>query len=224
MSGRYSILIDSFSKHGNRLKQLSFFILLGVMCCLLGACGAKTHSGSLFSSRPDNSDFLTETPLKKLSARQARACVIASLGPDDVLDDNLFELAELESPNGIYEKILRTAYSQLGLRYRRGGSSPRTGFDCSGFTAWVFDKYGIDLPRSSREQYHIGRKVKRSNLKKGDLVFFRTRGRRISHVGIYLEDGKFIHSPRTGRRIHVSSLDQGYWGRRYVGGRRVVKK
>ena len=95
-----------------------------------------------------------------------------------------------------------------------------SGFDCSGFTTWVFNKYGINLPRSSREQFQVGQQVAKTNLKKGDLVFFGSK-RGISHVGIYLENGKFIHSASNGKDVQVSSLNEDYWRARYAGGRRV---
>lgn len=107
------------------------------------------------------------------------------------------------------------------IRYRRGGDDPSTGFDCSGFVRYVFrHSVGSDLPTTSASQFHSGSKVARADMKVGDLVFFRTRGKRVSHVGIYLGDGHFIHSPSTGKRVSVSSLDETYWSRRFVGAKR----
>ena len=117
-------------------------------------------------------------------------------------------------------EIVRTAKQYIGLPYRWGGESPDTGFDCSGLTMVVYQLNGLDLPRSSRQQWKAGRPVKRSQLERGDLVFFATAGgRRVSHVGIYTGNGKFLHAPRRGREIEIVSLSNGYYKRRYLGAR-----
>jgi cell wall-associated NlpC family hydrolase len=108
------------------------------------------------------------------------------------------------------------------IRYRRGGRAPNTGFDCSGFVHYVFaHALGIDLPDDSASQFNAGIKVARADMQTGDLVFFHTRGKRVSHVGIYLGEGRFIHSPATGERVHVSSLDENYWAHRFAGAKRM---
>jgi len=107
------------------------------------------------------------------------------------------------------------------IRYRRGGREPQTGFDCSGFVQYVFaHSLGIDLPDTSISQFLAGTKVARAELQTGDLVFFHTRGKNVSHVGIYLDNGRFIHSPSTGKRVRVDELSDSYWARRYVGAKR----
>lgn len=107
------------------------------------------------------------------------------------------------------------------IRYRRGGRDPKTGFDCSGFVRYVYQHtIGAVLPSNSASQFNVGTSVARSDMKTGDLVFFRVHGKRISHVGIYLGDNRFIHSPSTGKRVSVSSLDEAYWARRFAGARR----
>jgi cell wall-associated NlpC family hydrolase len=117
--------------------------------------------------------------------------------------------------------LTRTALSYRGTRYRRGGSSP-SAFDCSGFTMYVFARAGIKLPHSSRAQFGVGIAVKKSDIEPGDLVFFRTgRSRRISHVGIALGDGQFVHASSSGGVVRVDHLDKGYYSGRYMGARRV---
>jgi cell wall-associated NlpC family hydrolase len=107
------------------------------------------------------------------------------------------------------------------IRYRRGGREPSTGFDCSGFVRYVFRQtVDEELPSDSASQFAVGAKVNRSDLKTGDLVFFRTRGKRISHVGIYLGEGRFIHSPSSGKRVSINRLDETYWARRFAGAKR----
>jgi cell wall-associated NlpC family hydrolase len=107
------------------------------------------------------------------------------------------------------------------IRYRRGGRTPSTGFDCSGFVSYVFrHTLGKDLPATSASQFHAGTRVDRADLRTGDLVFFRTRGKRVSHVGIYLDNGRFIHSPSAGKTVSIDSLDASYWSRHYAGAKR----
>jgi cell wall-associated NlpC family hydrolase len=118
------------------------------------------------------------------------------------------------------EDIVNTARRYVGVPYRWGGESPRTGFDCSGFTMVVYRLNGLALPRSSRQQWQVGKKINRRQLQKGDLVFFATSGgKRVSHVGIYTGDSKFLHAPRRGSRIKTSSLSSQYFKTRYVGAR-----
>jgi cell wall-associated NlpC family hydrolase len=110
----------------------------------------------------------------------------------------------------------------VGARYHYGGSSPDTGFDCSGLVAHVYERaWGVELPRSTAEQRHIGRPIKRAELQPGDLVFYNTRNRPFSHVGIYLGDGDFVHAPRRGQRVRVESLSNPYWRARFSGARRL---
>lgn len=118
------------------------------------------------------------------------------------------------------EKIVKTAGQYVGVPYRWGGESRRTGFDCSGFTMVVYRLNGLDLPRSSRQQWKVGRKIDRRQLQKGDLVFFATTGgSRVSHVGIYTGNNKFLHAPRRGSHIKTSSLSSKYFRTRYLGAR-----
>ncbi|HEY9065681.1 MAG TPA: C40 family peptidase [Burkholderiaceae bacterium] len=117
-----------------------------------------------------------------------------------------------------------TAMNFLGVRYRRGGSDADNGFDRSGFTRYVFgNSIGLVLPRRADEQAKAPGlvTVKRDELKPGDLVFFNTLKRTFSHVGIYIGDGKFIHSPRPGGEVRVEDMDFKYWKKRYTGARRA---
>jgi cell wall-associated NlpC family hydrolase len=114
------------------------------------------------------------------------------------------------------------AYQALGTRYRYGGSSPATGFDCSGLVTHVFEQaWGIALPRNARGQARVGKPVTRIDLAPGDLVFYNTRNQPYSHVGIYLGDGRFIHAPRPGQRVRIESVESRYWKARYNGARRL---
>ncbi|WP_297670601.1 NlpC/P60 family protein [Thomasclavelia sp.] len=113
-------------------------------------------------------------------------------------------------------KILETAYTKLGSPYKWGATGPNS-FDCSGFTSWVYRQHGISLSRTAQAQSHGGQAVDRSNLQPGDLVFFGSGTGRITHVGIYVGDGKMIHSPQTGDVVKISSLHKNYvCARRYL--------
>lgn len=120
--------------------------------------------------------------------------------------------------------MVRHAMGLLGVPYSRGGQSADEGFDCSGFTRHVFERsLGLLLPRRADDQARAPGlvPVQREELRPGDLVFFNTLRRTFSHVGIYIGEGKFIHSPRTGSRVRVESLRNSYWTKRYTGARRA---
>lgn len=123
------------------------------------------------------------------------------------------------------DQLIGSAMGLLGVAYRYGGASVHTGFDCSGFMQHIFRKaMGVNLPRTSAEQAKMGVAVSRSDLKPGDMVFFRTMGgSRISHVGLYIGNDRFIHAPRTGKSIEITSLNGRYWGSKYAFARRVKK-
>jgi hypothetical protein len=117
-------------------------------------------------------------------------------------------------------ELVGTAKKFIGVPYRWGGSSRREGFDCSGLTMVVYQLNGLNLPRSSKQQYRVGRPIRRSQLSQGDLVFFATSGgSRVSHVGIYVGNGRFIHAPGRGKRIRTELLTKKYFKTRYVGAR-----
>ena len=114
------------------------------------------------------------------------------------------------------------ALVKVGMRYKFGGKSPETGFDCSGLVTYVFERaWGITIPRSTEQQRRAGRAVKRAELQPGDLVFYDTRNRPYSHVGIYLGDGNFVHAPRPGAKVRVESINTPYWRARFNGARRL---
>jgi hypothetical protein len=118
------------------------------------------------------------------------------------------------------KNIVRTAKSFIGIPYRWGGTSKVKGFDCSGFTMAVYQLNGLNLPRSSYQQWLVGTPIPKSKIKKGDLVFFATTNyRRVSHVGIYVGDGRFIHAPSKGKRIRIDSLANRYFRHHYRGAR-----
>lgn len=125
--------------------------------------------------------------------------------------------------DGASDMVL-TAMNFMGVPYKRGGNSEESGFDCSGFTRHIFElSLGLVLPRKADQQAHAPGLVPvgRDELKPGDLVFFNTLKRTFSHVGIYVGEGKFIHSPRAGGEVRVEAMDVAYWKKRFTGARRA---
>ena len=122
------------------------------------------------------------------------------------------------------DELIGNAMGLLGVSYRFGGTSASSGFDCSGFMQHIFRKtMQINLPRTSAEQAKMGVAVSRSELQPGDMVFFSTSRGRISHVGLYIGNNRFIHAPRTGKSIEITSLGNKYWNSKYVTARRVKR-
>lgn len=119
--------------------------------------------------------------------------------------------------------LVVNAMGFLGVPYKRGGNSAETGFDCSGFVRAIYQQtVGLVLPRRADQQAASTQVIDKKELQPGDLVFFNTMRRTFSHVGIYVGDGKFIHSPRSGSEVRVEDMRQSYWQRRFDGARRVT--
>ncbi|WP_337955298.1 C40 family peptidase [Pseudomonas sp.] len=137
-------------------------------------------------------------------------------------------LVELESQQleQLADSILNRGQQLLGTPYRYGGTSTKTGFDCSGFIGYLFhEEAGIKLPRTTREMVQLNApRVTRGELQPGDIIFFSTRGRggRVNHAGIYIGDQQFIHSASRRSGVRVDRLDQGYWSTRYLQAKRVL--
>lgn len=124
----------------------------------------------------------------------------------------------------VTDRVIKTAFTQLGRPYRYGGNSPETGFDCQGFVQWTYGQNGISVPRSSGEQLGHGERIGREDLRPGDILIFRryVGSARGTHAGIYLGNGKYIHSPRTGDSIRVDNAFDEHHGPRFISARRVI--
>ncbi len=132
---------------------------------------------------------------------------------------------EGSGPDDLRDELVKTARRYIGLPYLWGGACPENGFDCSGFALAVYQVNGLDLPRTSREQFDAGIPKERDRLVKGDLVFFSFgRGGPVSHVGIYAGEGWFIHAPGKGRKIRMDSLSEEYYREHYAGGRSYLEE
>ena len=212
---RFTIQVGAFSRLENAIQLTEFLERKGLTAYYF------RHEKGLYKVR--FGDF----PSMEAAGAMARDLVSAGtidsyyiVGPDDYASAK----ARIHGPAGLRSEIVKTAESFIGLPYRLGGSSPEEGFDCSGLAMAVYQLNGLNLPRSSKEQYASGDPVKRRELLKGDLVFFKISwGRKVSHVGVYVGDGKFIHSPAKGKAIRLNSLSNTYYAERYVGGRSYIR-
>ena len=125
------------------------------------------------------------------------------------------------SPYG--QKVVSTAYAQMGKRYRAGGDSPQKGFDCSGLIWWAYSRHGISVPRITKDQARAGMAVSSQKPQPGDIIVFRTsQGPQGLHTAIYSGNGTFIHSPRRGERVRMESLETPYWKNKLVTVRRIL--
>ncbi len=196
------------------LKRVLFALSCAV--CALGLAIARPATAA-----PDTADrvahFLAERGLVEAPAPLAAGTAEPGLGQ---------RLRGGASAAGDWASdLVISAMNFLGVHYRRGGDSVDSGFDCSGFTRHVFESsIGLVLPRRSQEQARSSalKPIERSELRPGDLVFFNTLRAAFSHVGIYIGDGKFIHSPRSGSTVRVEDMRLAYWQKRYDGARRAA--
>lgn len=179
----------------------------------------SVHAAPPASAEDDVGRFMSE---KGLLNRwdQVRQSVAGSVTEGAVLmADRATQMAQKASD------LVLNAMGFLGVPYRRGGSSVETGFDCSGFVKAMYEQtVGLVLPRRAEQQAGAGQKIDKSELQPGDLVFFNTMKRTFSHVGIYVGDGKFIHSPKPGAQVRVEDMAVSYWAKRFDGARRVLQK
>jgi len=155
-----------------------------------------------------------QTPFDDMDALLAEKGLVQRLGSQIQQAGNVMGNAASE--------LVLNAMGFLGVPYKFGGNSAETGFDCSGFVRAVFEEsVGKVLPRRADEQAAATQPIERAELKPGDLVFFNTMRRAFSHVGIYVGDGKFIHSPRAGSTVRLEDMRKSYWETRFNGARRV---
>lgn len=196
-----------------------------ILLALLSATPTYAASSGLAG---DSADQLRADVPVSLSVTAVPAIAPATV--DQALsarDVNRMIVAEAErakapaEPTGRIQTVMKRALGLLGTPYRWGGDSTE-GFDCSGLVGYVFrSALGIELPRVSRDMANNGEKIEKAALTAGDLVFFSRRGKRVDHVGIYVGNGNFVHAPRTGRDVTVSSLADGYWSKKFMQARRV---
>jgi cell wall-associated NlpC family hydrolase len=181
---------------------------------------APAHAAGRAAATPVAAPLLAPLPLASLAPAMAQATLPAD--PAALVATPATDAGPVDEASRLRQALVSLAMTLRDVRYVRGGRSPSTGFDCSGFVRYVFaHAIGLHLPANSARQFLAGARVRRGDMQPGDLVFFHTRGKkRISHVGIYLDNGRFIHSPSAGKTVEVSSLDDAYWAKRFAGARR----
>ncbi|HRL22102.1 MAG TPA: C40 family peptidase [Alcaligenes sp.] len=201
------------------------YLLIAAALALTGCATTGTQQASSQQQLDDeyyaDYDFQTESdPLGAYLANRARNDI--NIAYSSERRQNRGEARE-SARGGHTPGMASTALSFLGVKYSFGGDAPSTGFDCSGLVSYAAEKsLGLKLPRQSKDIAKQGTSVNRSELRKGDLVFFNTRGARYSHVGIYLGDDKFVHAPRSGSVVRVENMQTTYWKKRYNGARRLA--
>lgn len=178
--------------------------------------------------------YVSDTKLPETTARGGYDRTTASSEENTVANQEAVEENQVETEQEQEEESTASASSEgndvvefakkyLGYKYVAGGSSPSTGFDCSGFTTYVFRNFGVSLNRSSKDQIKNGTAVSKSNLQPGDIVIFKNQGKTaIGHVGIYIGNGNFIHAANKKEGVVITALSSSYYSQRYVGARRVI--
>jgi cell wall-associated NlpC family hydrolase len=186
-----------------------------VFAALAFACVSQPAVSSplLPPDRPaaDRPEFSVPVPAGSARVDVADDTDAAAVGADIVLHTSV-------SPRRLLADF---ALKLRNIAYVRGGRELTTGFDCSGFVRYVYQEaLGSELPGNSTSQFAEGDRVDKGDLRMGDLVFFKTHGKRVSHVGIYLDNGLFIHAPSRGKRVRIDHLDESYWAKRFAGAKR----
>ena len=187
------------------------FVQIALACCLLGSASAWADPAALPRVDPAQ------------PSEQAVRDVQNAQRDDASLRQWLTQNGFVQQVSTRASDLVVNALSFLGVKYRYGGDSARSGFDCSGFVRYVYEEtLGTVLPHNAAQQARQGEKITENQLKPGDLVFFNTLRRAFSHVGIYIGNGQFIHAPRSGQTIRVENLDSPYWAKRFDGARRIM--
>jgi hypothetical protein len=210
----------------SKLSEIQFTIQVGAFST---SARAAAYANQLQDAGLDafyfiDADYLYKVRLERFDTQEAALERALDLKTRGIVDDFFIVHPRLDIallyPSVLRKSIVQTARRFIGTSYRWGGASPEEGFDCSGLTMTVYRLNGLDLPRNSWDQFRAGKSVSRKALQAGDLVFFATSGtNRISHVGIYIGHGKFIHAPSQGKAIRTESLNNSYFVNRYQGAR-----
>lgn len=185
------------------------FLILLVLAVNVTGCATSPSLGAIPEAFPRSGSRARVAPLPGMPTAIPEPAVVAArpapLAPADTV-----------------AAVLTTARRLTGVRYVLGGSNPSQGFDCSGLVRYVLQQHGIDMPRTTAEQFDRGPAVDRPQTSPGDLIFFSTTGPGATHVGIVLDEHQFIHAPGTGSVVRVERFDTPYWSSRFLGTRRPL--
>lgn len=197
------------------MRTVCIALLLSLLACArAGASGAGDDELDRFL----NARGLVEAPTRGVSAPAP-----AGTAPVRTEPASTNYPASSNQPMDRMSELVVAAMGALGVPYRRGGNTYDSGFDCSGFVRAVVEQtLGLMLPRNAAQQAAATHQIERTELQPGDLVFFNTLRRNYSHVGIYVGDHKFIHSPKPGAAVRIEDMRVNYWDRRFDGARRVM--
>jgi cell wall-associated NlpC family hydrolase len=218
---------------GDTLKPMNYCIQVGAFLNLDNAIGLMDklmakgmdayyfkHSSGLYKVRFGN--YQTESAAREMAAQlQAKGIIEAYL----IIKPEDYAAAQVATQGKDYLRgqLIKTAENFVGMPYRWGGTSAKEGFDCSGLTMTVYRLNGLALERTSERQFQTGKPVSKEQLQIGDLVFFTTNNdKKVSHVGIYIGEDKFIHATTTGKKVKVDPLSQDYYFKRYLGARTYI--
>lgn len=169
-----------------------------------------------------SSKYISDTKVVETTSRSGSTIKEEKVTPMEVEEKTEETTSSTTSNSNKGTSVVEYAKNYLGCKYVSGGSSPSTGFDCSGFTSYVYKNFGVSLSRSSKGQINDGVAVSRSDLQPGDIVVFNNSGNTaIGHVGIYIGGDNFIHAANPSQGVTITSLSSSYYGKRYVGARRV---
>ena len=204
-----------------------FFLATAVSATESTSSGAEFCASADYVAAPSNpfepvplmSPFRSSDALERLPAVADLLPLLDQFEAESVLATRT--TSEPLATTSRFQALTTYALTYLGNRYKYGGNNPSNGIDCSGFVKYVFNKVGVDLPRTAQQQASVGAIVRKSELKLGDLVFFNTLGRSLSHVGIYLGNGDFVHASGVKRGIQIDTLSTGYFAARFEGGRSI---
>ncbi len=211
----YAIQAGAFSNVNNAVKMTRSLNRRGLKAYFF------LHPSGLYKVR--FGDYRTRQAAEKKAKSLVRARIIEEyyiVNPEEYA----FAKTQQFGKQYLRDEIVATARRFLGISYSWGGSSPHEGFDCSGLTMTVYRLNGLNLPHSSRGQYKLGTPINKSRLRKGDLIFFSTkRRRRVTHVGIYIGNDRFIHAPGSNKHVRTDSLSNSYFETRYMGARTYLR-
>ncbi len=208
------------------VRKLGGIAVAALAAAVLAACSSlpppSTPTAVSPQAKAKTSQAERSASWKDSFQRHAYSHPPSRVDPAQILSGDWKTVPEDPAPFSTAE-LAASALDQLGVRYRLGGTSPEAGFDCSGLVVYVTrEVLGLQLPRRAEEISRVSEPIDVDDLQPGDLVFYNTLRRKFSHVGIYLGDGRFVHSPSSGGVVRIESMDISYWKKRFNGARRIA--